>query len=174
MANNQRTPVGDRLMPALLDRLIDDDPSKKSEPEFVRSMNRGAYRQSVLRDLRWLFNATNADSEVAFEGFDHARRSTINFGLPALAGQRFSELDWVKVEQMLKEAVLNFEPRVLPESIEVKALTSPTALGHHNLLAFEIRGQLWSEPYPLELMLRSQIDLESGSVSVVDNSDAGA
>lgn len=174
MSSSQRTPVGDRLMPALLDRLIDDEPAKRTEAEFRRSMNRGAYRQSVLRDLRWLFNAVNTESEIAFEGYEHARNSTINFGLPALAGQRFSELDWVKVEQMLRDAVLRFEPRVLPDSIEVKAITAPNALGHHNLLAFEIKGQLWSEPYPLELLLRSQIDLESGSVSVTDNSDANS
>jgi type VI secretion system protein ImpF len=172
MASQQRTPIGDRLMPALLDRLIDDEPVKSSEADFSRSMNRSAYRQSVLRDLRWLFNATNTDSEIDFSGFDHARRSAINFGLPALAGQRFSELDWPRVEQMLRDAVICFEPRVLPETVEVKAITAATALGHHNLLAFEIRGQLWSEPYPLELLLRSQIDLESGSVSISDNSGA--
>jgi type VI secretion system protein ImpF len=170
----KRTAIGDRLLPALLDRLIDDEPSKHTEAEYSRSMNRSIYRQSVLRDMRWLFNAVNSESEIDFSGAPHAQSSTINFGLPALAGQRFSELDWVKIEQMMRDAVIRFEPRVLPESVEVRAITTADTTGHHNLLAFEIRGQLWAEPYPLDLLLRSQIDLESGVVSVSDNSEAAA
>jgi type VI secretion system protein ImpF len=162
------------LLPALLDRLIDDEPTKRTEAEYSRSMNRSAYRQSVLRDMRWLFNAINAESEIDFDGFSHAQSSTINFGLPGLAGRRFSELDWPKIESMMRDAVLRFEPRVLPDSVEVRAITTADTTGHHNLLAFEIRGQLWSEPYPLDLLLRSQIDLESGVVSVSDNSEAAA
>ncbi|MGL4231655.1 MAG: type VI secretion system baseplate subunit TssE [Casimicrobium sp.] len=174
MSANKRSPIGDRLLPALLDRLIDDEPAKRTEAEYSRSMNRGAYRQSVLRDMRWLFNAVNAEAEIDFEGFPQAQNSTINFGLPGVAGQRFSELDWIKIENMMRDAVVRFEPRVLPDSVEVKAITSADTTGHHNLLAFEIRGQLWSEPYPLDLLLRSQIDLESGVVSVTDNSEASA
>jgi type VI secretion system protein ImpF len=174
MSANKRSPVGDRLLPALLDRLIDADPTMRSEAEYSRSMNRGAYRQSVLRDMRWLFNAVNTEAEIDFDGFPQARNSTINFGLPALSGQRFSELDWVKIEAMVRDAIVRFEPRVLPDTVEVSAITSADVAGHHNLLAFEIRGQLWSEPYPLDLLLRSQIDLESGVVSVSDNSEAAA
>lgn len=169
MATNQRRPFGDRLIPALLDRLIDEDPMQRSEAESSRAMNRTQYRQAVLRDLRWLFNAVNASSEIDFDGYPDAAKSVINFGLPPLAGQRLSELDWPLMEEMMREAIRVFEPRVLPESIEVRAIRSTNPLDHHNLLAFEIKGQLWAEPYPLELLLRSQIDLESGTVSVVDN-----
>ena len=49
-----------------------------------------------------------------------------------------------------------------------------SSLDHHNVLSFEIRGQLWSLPYPLELLLRSNIDLESGQVVAAWNRPARA
>jgi len=35
-----------------------------------------------------------------------------------------------------------------------------------------IRGELWSIPYPLEILLRSDIDLETGQVVLHDQSRA--
>jgi type VI secretion system protein ImpF len=172
MATAKRVAAGDRLYPALLDRLIDEEPTRRSESDSNKAMSRTQYRQAVLRDLRWLFNAINSASEIDYQGFEQAERSVINFGLPALAGQRLSELEWPKIEEYIKEAIKAFEPRILENTIQVTAIRSVDALSHHNLLAFEIKGLLWSEPYPLELLLRSQIDLESGTVSVIDNASA--
>lgn len=135
-------------------------------------MSKTQFRRSVLRDLAWLMNTTHAESEIAFEGFDAARLSVINYGLPSMSGKRLSELDWPNLEASLRDAITTFEPRILPETLEVKAVRSENAMDHHNLVAFEIRGLLWSEPYPIELLLRSQIDLESGQVVVSDSGGA--
>ena len=48
----------DRLQPALLDRLTDDDPYHRVEAEERRVMTKSQLRHAVLRDLSWLFNAT--------------------------------------------------------------------------------------------------------------------
>ena len=48
----------ERLSPALLDRLTDDAPGDRLEAETQRVMNKAQLRQAVLRDLSWLFNAT--------------------------------------------------------------------------------------------------------------------
>ena len=52
----------DRLQPALLDRLTDDEPDKKQEPREARVLSKSRMRQSVLRDLAWLFNATRLEA----------------------------------------------------------------------------------------------------------------
>ena len=38
----------------------------------------------------------------------------------------------------------------------------------HNTLQFEIRCQFWSMPYPLELLLKTSLDLETGQVVLSD------
>jgi type VI secretion system protein ImpF len=164
---------GERLLPALLDRLTDLEPDKSTEAADKRAMSKPQFRRSVLRDLAWLMNSTNAESDCNFEGFHLARHSVVNYGLPSLSGKRLSELDWPMLEMGMREAIAMFEPRILPETLEVKAIKNGNALDQHNLVAFEIRGQLWSEPYPIELLLRSSIDLESGHVVVQDTTGVG-
>ena len=94
------------------------------------------------------------------------QRSVINYGMPPLAGQLLSELDWGHVERSIRESILAFEPRILPKTLAVTLLASTEQLNHHNTLQFEIRCQFWSMPYPLELLLKTSLDLETGQVSL--------
>jgi type VI secretion system protein ImpF len=163
-------PTGDRLQPALLDRLTDDEPTKKTEASDAVAMTRTRLRHAVLRDIAWILNSTNMESDTEFAAFPEARRSVVNFGIETLSGRRVLDMDWQELEQAIKDAIIVFEPRVLPQTLHVEAATSETSLDHHNLLSFEIRGQLWSLPYPTELLLRSNIDLETGQVVLLDHS----
>ena len=78
----------DRLQPALLDRLTDDD-AGSPQPRRVESrvISRSRLRELVLRDLAWLFNTTAPDAAHRLgASAPHARRSVLNYGLPALSG----------------------------------------------------------------------------------------
>jgi type VI secretion system protein ImpF len=158
----------ERLQPALLDRLTDEEPDKKQEPRERRVMSRSHLRRAVLRDLAWLFNATRLESNVDFSAAPHARRSVINFGLPALSGKSASSVDVGELERSLRQALIDFEPRILPESLRVEALLEPSALDHHNVIGVKISCELWAQPVPLELLLRTEIDLETGKVEIAD------
>jgi type VI secretion system protein ImpF len=125
-------------------------------------------RQAVLRDLAWLFNATKMESGAAMARWPYARRSVINFGLPALSGQTASRIEIQDLERDIRQAILDFEPRILPDSLEVKALVELSSLDHHNVIGIQIHGQLWAQPVPLELLIRTEIDLETGKVQIAD------
>jgi type VI secretion system protein ImpF len=163
----QLTPQ-ERLQPALLDRLTDDEPDKKLEPREHRVMSRARMRQAVLRDLAWLFNATRAETGGNMAAAPFARRSVINFGLPCLSGQTASTLEIGDLERAIRQAILDFEPRILPQTLEVRALIESSELDHHNVIGVQIHGQLWAQPVPLELLIRTEIDLETGKVQIAD------
>jgi type VI secretion system protein ImpF len=163
----QLTPQ-ERLQPALLDRLTDEEPDKTQELRERRVMSKSRLRQAVLRDLAWLFNATRLERGSEFEHVPDARRSVINFGLPAHAGATASTLEIEDIERDIKQAIINFEPRILPESLTVKALVEMNELDRHNVIAVQIQGQLWAQPIPLELLVRTEIDLETGKVQISD------
>jgi type VI secretion system protein ImpF len=158
----------DRLQPALLDRLTDEEPDKKLEPREQRVLSKSRLRQAVLRDLAWLFNATRLEAGTDLAKAPFVRRSVVNFGLPAFSGVAASSLDVTDLTKAIRQSILDFEPRILPNTLQVRAVVDAGQLDHHNVVGVEIRGQLWAQPVPLELLVRTEIDLETGKVEIAD------
>jgi type VI secretion system protein ImpF len=50
----------------------------------------------------------------------------------------------------------------------VKALVEISEFERHNIIGVEIHGQLWAQPVPLEMLIRTEIDLETGKVQIAD------
>lgn len=156
----------DRLQPALLDRLTDDDPTSAVEAGESRVINRNRLRELVLRDLAWLFNVCQPGAAIDWTHAPHARNSVLNYGLPALSGQTASTIDPLVLQARIRQAILDHEPRILPATLQVEAIVSESQLDHHNQIGIRISGQLWAQPVPLELMLQTNIDLETGRVAI--------
>lgn len=150
----------DRINPSLLDRLTDEAPGESGS--HGGSVTLSELRRSVLRDLNWLFNTSQLLRPEESEAWPMVRKSVVNYGLPPLAGVTASGLDIRKLERALRQAILDFEPRILPESVAVKAMLDQHALDHHNVVSLQIEALLWAQPVPIELLLRTQFDLESG------------
>lgn len=158
----------DTLQPALLDRLTDHDPARKVEGREERVISRAQLRASVLRDLAWLLNTTHLASEEDLRHRPLVAESTLNYGLMPLAGKLVSSLDLSELERGLKEAIQRFEPRIIPHTLSVRGIPPKEPLNHHNVISFEIMAGLWAQPYPLELLLKTDIDLESGEIRIAE------
>jgi type VI secretion system protein ImpF len=165
----------DRLQPSLLDRLIDQEPHNRKEGIEARALSRAGLRAAVLRDLSWLFNATRAEPEPQSERTEElerwrqaeqARESVLNFGLPAFAGVTLASLDLELIKRLVAEAVRRYEPRIDPRTLTIETGISTDA--HHNTMQLLIRGQMWAQPVPLELLLAAEMDVETGNTRVRD------
>jgi type VI secretion system protein ImpF len=155
----------DRLQPSLLDRLFDDAPEVRTEGGEARVINRYRLRELVLRDMVWLLN-TAAPTGVDFTRAEHAHRSVLNYGVPTMAGQTLSTTDPQEVERCMRQAILDHEPRILPDTLQVQAIVNEDMTDHHNEIGLRISAQLWAQPVPLDLLLHTDIDLETGRVAV--------
>jgi type VI secretion system protein ImpF len=158
----------ERLQPALLDRLTDEEPATSLEPRESRVMTKRQLRQAVLRDLAWLFNATRLEAGTDLSRAPEVQRSVINYGLPALSGRSATSLDVAELERAIRQSILDYEPRILAATLRVTALLQPHQVDHHNVVGVQIQGQLWAQPVPLELLVRTEIDLETGRVEIAD------
>ena len=76
----------ERLQPSLLDRLTDDAPGERKESAAHRVIDLARLRQIILRDLEWLLNTSNSESERDYEATPHAAASTLNYGIRELTG----------------------------------------------------------------------------------------
>lgn len=151
----------------MLDRLTDDEPERTQESRERRVLSATRLRESVLRDQGWLFNTPNLASVENLADFPYVAKSTLNFGLPDLAGRTASSIDVAQMETLLKQAIWNFEPRLIRNSVKVKLLVDGEHM-NHNALTFTIEADLWSQPLPLRLYMRTDVDLEAGSVQVTE------
>jgi hypothetical protein len=81
------------------------------------------------------------------ERYPFAARSAINFGIPPLAGLTLRIIDLNILENLLRQSVIDFEPRILGNSLRVRANLTAAQMSH-NALTFEIEGELWGQPMP--------------------------
>lgn len=167
----------ERLQPSLLDRLTDHEPGSAKEPLEARVLNKKQLREAVLRDLSWLFNATSQEPDprspdrervMLWRELPDACRSVVNFGIPSLAGTTWSTLEFPALEQAIRRCILRFEPRIDEKTLEVK-ITNDLSTGlRPTSLRLVIRGQLWNQPVPLELLLSADVDVDTGQTAVRD------
>jgi type VI secretion system protein ImpF len=149
------------LQPALFDRL--------ERPELIgrRGFSVDRLREAVKRDLAWLFNTTHLAASQDLSEYPYVEQSVLNYGLPDLSGKTVAGIDDKELERLIRLAIRNFEPRLLSESIRVRALP-PGEKVAHNILKFEIEADLWGEPIPLHVLLKTEIDLDIGDVKVTE------
>lgn len=167
----------ERLQPSLLDRLTDDDSGSGKEALEARVLNKKQLREAVLRDLSWLFNATSQEPPPRSNDAERiriwaeapdARQSVINFGIPALSGSTISLLDFPRLELAIREAIVRFEPRIDKATLAVKIANDLSTGLRPTSLRLVIKGHMWNQPVPLELLLSADVDVDTGQAAVRD------
>lgn len=159
----------ERLQPSLLDRLADDEPGVEVEPRERRVLSLRSLRQSVLRDLAWLLNTTNLLSVTDLPRLPHVAGSVLNYGMPDLSGITLAGLDMADLERGIRQAIWDFEPRLVRSSVTVRALSSDA---EHNKIVFEIEGDMWAQPYPERLYLKTELDLDRAALRLTETTGA--
>lgn len=153
----------ERLQLSLLDRLTDDEPLQKTESREKRVISLSRLRQLVQRDMTWLLNTTSASSNIDLNDFPEVASSTLNFGIKDLMGYSGAMFNPKQIERELVKCIKNYEPRIISSSVRVKIKINEKEMNSNNVV-FEIMGDLWAQPVPLQLFLKTEIDLEEGSV----------
>jgi type VI secretion system lysozyme-like protein len=122
-------------------------------------------RECVKRDLDGLLNARNYIPQEELDEYPEIKTSVLNYGLPDFTGKTLSGTNVQALEKRLKQSILNFEPRIIRKTLRVRLLANEL-MSDHNALNFEIEGELYAEPVPIHLHLRTQLELESGDMLV--------
>jgi type VI secretion system protein ImpF len=91
----------------------------------------------------------------------------VNYGSPLISGVTLSGIDTSKIVRKVKQAIIDFEPRIIANTLKVDLVVDDKKMSD-NALSFQIEGDLWAQPLPLHLYIRSDIDLETGEFTVKD------
>jgi type VI secretion system protein ImpF len=132
-----------RIIPSVLDRLIDEEPDRTIEAPPSRSKGIEDLKLSVKRDLEWLLN-TRQDTAGVPAGLKEVAHSLATYGLPDFSAFSVkSPSDHVRMQRILERAISSFEPRL--ESVRV---TLVPVRDLEQKLRFRIDARLRIEPAP--------------------------
>lgn len=153
----------ERLQLSLLDRLSDDEPNEKTEPREKRVISVSKLRQLVQRDLAWLLNTTASSTNMDLSNYPEVSNSVLNFGIADYSSSTGIIFNPKKIERELLKCIRSYEPRIIANSLKVKVKVNESNMSS-NTVEFEIYGDLWAQPVPLQLFLKTELDLEDGSM----------
>ncbi len=155
--------LAERLQPSLLDRLTDDAPRSVAEANSGRMIDVARLREIIQRDLAWVLNTSNMEAEHDLTLYPNVAASVLNYGIPALSGSVSTRNRAGEIRQALRKAIEAFEPRILPQTLQIAMREDG---GSGTVISFDIRGELWAEPVPVDLYLRTALDVTNGEITV--------
>ncbi|MEM9432115.1 MAG: type VI secretion system baseplate subunit TssE [Pseudomonadota bacterium] len=160
--------IAERLQPSLLDRLTDHAPDKAGEGRDERVIDVRRLRDIIRRDLAWLLNTNNHESLIDTELHRNVVRSTVNYGIREVAGEMSTVRRAQEIRDTIAEAIRRFEPRIEPESVKVEL--RQTEQRTESVINFDIRAAMWAQPVPLELYIRSEVNVVTGELKLEQGS----
>jgi type VI secretion system protein ImpF len=156
--------IAERLQPSLLDRLTDNDPTELRESRDSRVIDIRQLRDIIQRDLAWLLNTSDNNNLIDAEQFPNASASVLNFGIKEVAGDYSTAERAELIRKSITHAIQTFEPRIHPGSVDVTL-----RVGHNNRtssVTYDIHADMWAQPMPMELYLRSEVDVTTGELAL--------
>ncbi len=145
---------------SLLDRLTDQEPSLRTDPQQGRSQSLRQLKTSLRRDIEWLLNTRR--SIEATDASLESGRSVFNYGLPDITslGVRSTQ-DQKRLLWMIESTIATFEPR-----IKGPRVTMEPVAGSARVLRFQIQGLLRIDPAPERVTFDTVLELTSGEYQV--------
>jgi type VI secretion system protein ImpF len=156
--------ASERLQPSLLDRLTDDNPSERTESRDSNVIDLRELRTIIQRDLIWLLNTSDNGNLIDAERYPSVYRSVLNYGIKEVAGDYSTKERAEMIRKSIRAAIMIYEPRIHSGSIDVQLRVGKDA--NASLITFDIRAEMWAQPLPMELYLRSEVDVTTGELAL--------
>jgi len=121
-------------------------------------------RREVARDLDSLMNTIAFESAEDLSGFDEVRKSILNYGLPDIARRSIDEHSVDEIQNEIKNALMNYEPRLARDSI--RASRDKTVGVEELKVRFVVQAELYCEPVNVPVEFVADIELDSGNIQV--------
>lgn len=160
---NSKIQADQPLVPSLLDRLLDDDPSVTRETAKSRTQVLREMKQSLRRDLENLLN-TRWRCQGWPDSLEELDLSLANYGIPDITGADLRSADGrERFRQIIERVIRHFEPRFKSVSVE---MSDSGAEPLDRTLRFRIDALMYAEPAPEPVVFDSALQPATGNFEV--------
>jgi type VI secretion system lysozyme-like protein len=136
-------------------------------PDFQdedRTLGLKELRQAVLRDLAWLLNTTNLESYQSLNQASAVTSSVLNYGIASIAGRNQGASDAKLAAESIRRAIQRFEPRLTRVNVTPESTEGP----EDGVQAFRLEAELWGQPTPQRITLRTTLDFDRSATSLFE------
>jgi type VI secretion system protein ImpF len=127
-----------RLLPSLLDRLLDDFPQQSMEASSQRLCSLADYKASIVRDLEVLVNTRQSLVANELEGFVNLGGTILDYGMPDFTSRSVLDpQDRLLIQRQLEKAITVGDRRF--RSVKVQLLAQQTG---QRMLTFRVDAVL--------------------------------
>ena len=158
-----RPDADQKLVPSVLDRLIDGRPRESREGLDALPRALSQVKDSVKRDLEWLLNSRQVVADLP-DDLRQIERSLLTYGLPDFTAAGLSSIgEQDRLRRAVEEAIRRFEPRLGHVSVAVE-----TTREADRAIRFRIDAMLNVEPAPEPITFDSVLQLTTKTFVVTN------
>lgn len=121
-------------------------------------------RRQLQADLASLMNTVQLASASSLEGADHVAHSIINYGFRDLSSVGSKDLNTPNVIASIRQSLIDFEPRLIPQSIDVRVTNAEG--GTNQRLSLHVEAEMMGDPVDVPLDFDAEVDLGAGKLSM--------
>lgn len=126
-------------------------------------MNEDALKAHLQMDISSLMNTIRLDSAVSLEDAPYVMNSVVNYGFRDLSDVSPRDLSTSSVVDSLRQSLLNHEPRIIPESLELKVGDRGDGNNRHRL-KISVSAELMGDPVDIPIDFDADVDLGAGKL----------
>lgn len=150
-----------------VDEVVDGDRVLSARSiERREGASQATLREHLALDLGNLMSTIHLQATQDLDGFDHVRKSILNYGLQDLSRLTTEDTRIKTLARDLREALMTHEPRLISESLSVKLRKMDH--GATQRIAFDINAEMAARPVDVPLEFVAEIDSGAGKVSITN------
>ena len=131
-----------------------------SIPDLPANLDSRQIVAMVSEDLACLLNTIVRSDDV----YPEITESVLAYGFPCITGRSYSPTTIKQIKTWIEQSITRFDPRIIPESLVVASCVDPYQRMQN--IVYQISGLVDAHPVPIELQLKTCLDLDSGRFSV--------
>jgi type VI secretion system protein ImpF len=127
-------------------------------------VNEAALRRDLAEDLTSLLNTVNLNSAQDLSDYSYTARSILNYGLIDITAYSIEENAVGDITHELRQSLKDYEPRLVPASIEVRRDTSVDSAAHQ--IRFAVSAEMHATPVDIPIEFVAELELDSGKMRI--------
>ena len=129
-----------------------------------RATNEQALRRELSEDLATLLNTVNLGSTLDISDMPFVSKSILNFGLADISSLTVDEMAVADVSAELCDMLRSYEPRLVPETIEVERAGGIDAV--EMKVRFIIRAEMRASPVDVPVEFVADLEIETAKMQI--------